>query len=121
MPAVREAVVDGLFYPAAPAALRAQVVDYLAGVGRADDIGGAPKLLIAPHAGYEYSGAVAARVYALLGARREPIVRRVVLLGPAHRVALGGQRHPTPRLSRRRWARWPSTSRRWLAWTSCRK
>src|SRR6185295_10426490 len=73
---------------------RAQVVDYLAGVGRADDIGGAPKLLIAPHAGYEYSGAVAARVYALLGARREPIVRRVVLLGPAHRVALGGLAAP---------------------------
>jgi len=94
MPAVREAAVDGLFYPAAPAALRAQVVDYLAGVGRADDIGGAPKLLIAPHAGYEYSGAVAARVYALLGARREPIVRRVVLLGPAHRVALGGLAAP---------------------------
>jgi len=94
MPAVREAAVDGLFYPAAPAALRAQVVDYLAGVGRADDIGGAPKLLIAPHASYEYSGAVAARVYALLGARREPIVRRVVLLGPAHRVALGGLAAP---------------------------
>lgn len=32
MPAVREAVVDGLFYPAAPGALRAQIVDYLAGV-----------------------------------------------------------------------------------------
>lgn len=94
MPAVREAAVDGLFYLAAPAALRAQVVGYLAGVGPADDIGGTPKLLIAPHAGYEYSGAVAAHVYALLGAGREPIVRRVVLLGPAHRVALGGLAAP---------------------------
>ena len=63
MPAVREAVVDGLFYPAAPAALRAQVVGYLTGAGAADDIGRTPKLLIAPHAGYEYSGAVAAHVY----------------------------------------------------------
>jgi AmmeMemoRadiSam system protein B len=93
MPAVREAVVDGLFYPAVPAALRAQVVDYLAGVGAADDIGLTPKLLIAPHAGYEYCGAVAAHVYALLGWRRA-IVRRVVLLGPAHRVALGGLAAP---------------------------
>ena len=36
MPAVRRAVVDGLFYPAAPAALRAQVADYLASVGTDD-------------------------------------------------------------------------------------
>jgi hypothetical protein len=94
MPAVREAAVDGLFYPAAPAALRARVVAYLAGVGAADDVGCTPKLLIAPHAGYEYCGAVAAHVYALLGRRRGPIVRRVVLLGPAHRIALGGLAAP---------------------------
>jgi len=78
MPAVREAVVDGLFYPAAPAApaaLRAQVVDYLVGVGAAA-VERTPKLLIAPHAGYEYCGAVAAQVYALLGRRHEPIVRQ---------------------------------------------
>ena len=94
MPAVREAVVDGLFYPAGSAALHAQVVDYLAGVGATDNIGRTPKLLIAPHAGYEYSGAVAAHAYALLARRREPIIRRVVLLGPAHRVALGGLAAP---------------------------
>ncbi len=94
MPAVREAVVDGLFYPAAPAALRAHVADYLAGVGTVDDVGRTPKLLIAPHAGYEYCGEVAAHAYALLGRRREPIVRRVVLLGPAHRVAVRGLAAP---------------------------
>ena|SRR5580765_934968 len=95
MPAVREAVVDGVFYPAVPAALRAQVVDCLAGVSDAVHDGGrTPKVLIAPHAGYEYSGVVAAHAYALLGARREPIVRRVVLLGPAHRVAVGGLAAP---------------------------
>lgn len=94
MPAVREAFVEGLFYAAAPAALRAQVVDYLAGVGGANDVGRTLKLLIAPHAGYEYCGAVAAHAYALLGRRREPIVRRVVLLGPAHRIALGGLAAP---------------------------
>jgi len=94
MPAVREAAVDGLFYPAAPAALRARVLAYLAAANAATDIERTPKLLVAPHAGYEYCGAVAAHAYALLGRRREPIVRRVVLLGPAHRVALGGLAAP---------------------------
>ena len=61
MPALRLAVVGGLFYPAAPAALRAQVADYLAAAGVDDnDAGPPPKLLITPHAGYEYCGAVAA-------------------------------------------------------------
>ncbi len=90
MPAVRRAVVDGLFYPAAAAALRAQVADYLAGVGADDDAAGLPKVLIAPHADYDYCGAVAACAYALLRRRREPIISRIVLLGPAHRVAVRG-------------------------------
>lgn len=91
MPAVRRAVVDGLFYPAAPEALRRQVADHLAGVGADDDPARGPaKLLITPHAGYEYCGAVAAHAYALLGRRREPAIRRVVLLGPAHHVWVSG-------------------------------
>ena len=94
MPPVREAAVDGLFYPAAPAVLRAQVVDHLAGVGAVAGTGCPPKLLIVPHAGYEYSGAVAAHAYALIGGRRETTVRRVVLLGPAHRVAIDGLAAP---------------------------
>ena len=94
MPAVREAVVDGLFYPAAPGALRAQIVDYLIGAGAADDAACAPKLLITPHAGYEYCGAVAAQAYALLGRASARGIRRVVLLGPAHRVALDGLAAP---------------------------
>jgi AmmeMemoRadiSam system protein B len=94
MSAVRRAVVDGLFYPAARAALRAQIADHLAGVEADDDPERPPpKLLIAPHAGYEYCGAVAAHAYALLG-RREPIISRVVLLGPAHRVAVLGLAAP---------------------------
>jgi len=61
MPAVRQAVVDGLFYPAAPAALRALLAQYLTGTDVDDDAACArPKLLITPHAGYEYCGAVAA-------------------------------------------------------------
>lgn len=95
MPAVREAVVDGLFYPAAAGALRARIAEYLAGANASDAAAGrAPKLLITPHAGYDYCGAVAARAYALLarpGARR---ITRVVLLGPAHRVALDGLAAP---------------------------
>jgi len=61
MPVVREAFVEALFYLAA--ALRAHVVAHLAGVGTADDVGRTPKLLIAPQAGYEYYGAVAARLW----------------------------------------------------------
>lgn len=49
----------------------------------------APKALIVPHAGYVYSGATAALAYARLAARRADI-RRVVLLGPVHRVPVRG-------------------------------
>ena len=95
MSAVRRAVVDGLLYPAARNALRAQVAHYLVGVGADDDaVHPPPKLLITPHAGYEYCGAVAAHAYALLGRRRAPIVNRVVLLGPAHRVHFLGLAAP---------------------------
>lgn len=95
MPAVREAVVDGLLYPAAPGALRAQIVDCLAGVDAADDAQSVPpKLLIAPHAGYEYCAAVAAQAYALVGRPGTRAISRVVMLGPAHRVALDGLAAP---------------------------
>ena len=53
-----------------------------------------PKALIVPHAGYAYSGPVAARAYLTL----EPgagVVRRVVLVGPSHRVAFEGLAVPT--------------------------
>ena len=54
-----------------------------------------PKLLITPHAGYAYSGAVAATAYALLGrGRHAAAVTRVVLLGPAHRVRVDGLAAP---------------------------
>lgn len=50
---------------------------------------GTPKALIVPHAGYIYSGVVAARAYARLGELRGRILR-VVLLGPSHRVYVRG-------------------------------
>jgi MEMO1 family protein len=90
MLAVRHAVVDGLLYPAAPAALRARVADCLSGARADEHAAPLPKLLITPHGGYEYCGAVAGRAYALLKRRHACRVSRVVLLGPAHRLAMHG-------------------------------
>jgi len=89
---VRPAAVAGAFYPAEPGDLRFQVDQLLAEAEHAPltpSDAGSPKALIVPHAGYVYSGSIAASAYALLRpvARR---VRRVVLLGPAHRVHLRG-------------------------------
>jgi len=54
----------------------------------------APKVLIVPHAGYVYSGPIAASAYRLLAPLRARI-NRVVLLGPAHRVYLQGMAVPS--------------------------
>jgi hypothetical protein len=75
-----------MFYPAEPAQL-AQDVRQLLGEASPPDL--VAKALIVPHAGYIYSGAVAATAYASLA----PVaarIRRVVLLGPTHRVAVRG-------------------------------
>ena len=84
---VRAPAVAGLIYPAEPARLRADVEAMLAAARRADDGGTAPAALIVPHAGYVYSGPTAALAWARAGARRGR-VRRVVMLGPAHRVGV---------------------------------
>jgi len=83
---VHEPAVAGGFYPGDPAALVA-AVDTVLRAARPEIR--APKAVIAPHAGYVYSGAVAATAYAGLAARRAEI-RRVVLFGPAHRLAFKG-------------------------------
>ena len=88
---VRPPAVAGLFYPAEPGELRACVQRLLA---ENPAVGPAPKALIVPHAGYVYSGPVAARAYNLL-APLAASLRRVVLLGPAHRVPLRGLALPT--------------------------
>lgn len=81
---IRPPAVAGTFYPADTAVL-AHVVDaYLKSAHHFDLT---PKALIVPHAGYIYSGAIAATAYATLSANR---IRRVVLLGPTHRVAVRG-------------------------------
>ena len=84
---VKPPSVAGVFYPADPAELRRQVRGFLSSVkpGKSD----APKAVIAPHAGYRYSGPVAGSAYAPLIALAGKI-KRVVLLGPAHRVPFHG-------------------------------
>jgi MEMO1 family protein len=86
MPNIRSPAVAGLFYPAEPRQL-AHDVQQLLDCARPFNL--IPKALIVPHAGYVYSGAIAATAYATI----RPIavrIRRVVLLGPTHRVAVRG-------------------------------
>ena len=78
--------VAGMFYPGDGGALRREVDAHL---GQAGADGPTPKALIAPHAGYRYSGPVAASAYARLKPRAHEI-RRVVLLGPSHYHPLHG-------------------------------
>ena len=92
MPAVRPAAVAGSFYPRESATLAAEVAGYLA-ASHADPSGAPPKAVIAPHAGYAYSGPIAASIYARLAPLRGR-VRRVVLAGPAHRVYVRGAAIP---------------------------
>lgn len=92
--AVRPAALAGSFYPARPDQLAGMADFYLAQPGGSTLP--APKALIAPHAGFVYSGPIAARAYARLGPGRATI-RRVVLLCPNHRVALRGIAAPTAR------------------------
>ncbi len=89
---VRETAVAGQFYPGTAAELDATVRNFLedaeAGQGPVPQ-GTVPKAIIAPHAGYVYSGAVAASAYARL-VPAASVITRVVLLGPCHRVAVRG-------------------------------
>ena len=89
MPTSRPPAVAGAFYPADPQALLTEVSDLLDGVEGFDVRFGYPKVLIVPHAGYIYSGAAAAHAYDEL-VRARGFIRRVVLLGPVHRVAVRG-------------------------------
>jgi MEMO1 family protein len=83
---VKQPAVAGFFYPADAIELRQMITKMLSAASVKTD---PPKALLAPHAGYIYSGPIAANVYASL----EPVksvIKRVVLLGPAHRVYLKG-------------------------------
>lgn len=91
MTAVRQPAVAGLFYPDDRERLL-MTLDQLMTEMVSD--APVPKALIVPHAGYPYSGGVAARAYAQLAAEAGRI-SRVVLLGPAHRVPFRGLAAPS--------------------------
>ena len=86
MQTTRPAAVAGTFYPADKHQLQSMIQGFL---DAAQPEGGLPKAIIAPHAGYIYSGPIAASVYVRLRQGRGKI-SRVVLLGPAHRVGFRG-------------------------------
>ena len=90
MTTVREPAVAGTFYPNDAAALSAMISTYMEGDAGLD----CTKAIIAPHAGYVYSGSVAGEVYRKLGSAHDRI-KRVVLLGPSHRVAFKGMAVPS--------------------------
>ena len=87
MTVIREPAVAGSFYPG-DAGVLGRTVEFLLDEAEYGEYG-APKALIAPHAGYIYSGCVAASAYVHLRPYRGQL-ERVILLGPCHRVPVKG-------------------------------
>ena len=83
---VRQPAVSGQFYPASPEELRRMITQFFEQVPT-QDISGDLVAIICPHAGYVYSGQVAAHSYTLLKGKE---IRTVVLAGPSHRFHLEG-------------------------------
>ncbi|RDH82572.1 MAG: AmmeMemoRadiSam system protein B [endosymbiont of Galathealinum brachiosum] len=83
----RPAAVAGMFYAGDPQQLSSDIQQFLDQADNPTNI--IPKAIIAPHAGYQYSGSVAASAYKLLTSISNKI-KQVILLGPAHRVAFSG-------------------------------
>lgn len=87
MDRVRQPAVSGMFYPADRDELSGTINSYLEKAHA--PAGPVPKAIIAPHAGYIYSGPIAATAYSCL-VPAAAVIRRVVLLGPSHRVPFYG-------------------------------
>jgi AmmeMemoRadiSam system protein B/AmmeMemoRadiSam system protein A len=79
---IRKPVVAGMFYPSDPHKLRQLVHGYIGNVGKGH-INGEIAALISPHAGYMYSGQVAAHAYKLVEGMH---FDDVVVIAPSHRV-----------------------------------
>jgi AmmeMemoRadiSam system protein B len=92
---VRLPAVAGTFYPADPNRLASQVSGFLSAASVWE--GGHPRALIVPHAGYIYSGPIAASAYVTVDPTK---VRRVVLVGPSHFVRFRGVALPGARAFR---------------------
>ncbi len=92
MTSVRYPAVAGMFYPDDPVELDEMIRAFLAEAKK--EKSPVPKAIIAPHAGYIYSGPVAASAYRQLLPARD-MIKRVVLLGPAHRVPFRGLAVPS--------------------------
>jgi len=87
MDIIRQPAVAELFYPGNAHELGEMVDGFLRQV--VPSLPTTPKAIIAPHAGYIYSGPIAASVYAEL-AKSADCIKTVVILGPSHRVAFHG-------------------------------
>jgi AmmeMemoRadiSam system protein B/AmmeMemoRadiSam system protein A len=83
---VRESALAGGWYPADPKEL-SDYVDGLLDAAKAEPAQGPIRALIAPHAGYVYSGATAAQVFSLV---RGGVYRRLMVLAPSHRSGFEG-------------------------------
>lgn len=106
---VRAPAVAGMFYPGKPDDLVQVIGEYLGSSIRVPEI--RPKAIIVPHAGYQYSGPVAASAYASLESVADDITR-VILIGPAHRLSFSGIATHSAVAFRRRWGRCPLIARR---------
>jgi MEMO1 family protein len=84
---IRPPAVAGMFYPADGATLRRSVRNCLDAAK--PDPAVSPKAIIAPHAGYVYSGPIAASAFAYF-LSQQPDIRRIILVGPSHRIPFNG-------------------------------
>mgnify|MGYP000421614602 FL=1 len=89
---IRPSAVAGMFYPGDPDELSNQITGFIN--EKPNKTTEVPKAIIVPHAGIVYSGSIAAAAYRTLLQYRH-IIRKVILLGPAHRVYLNGLALPT--------------------------
>lgn len=110
---VRPAAVAGQFYPADDRVLRTQVGEMLASAMPLEVVS-APKAIVVPHAGYMYSGPIAAAAYAAIAPLRKAI-RRVVMFGPAHRMAVDGFALPAAQVFATPLGEVPLSRADWLA------
>jgi len=85
-PTVRQPAVAGGFYPASPAELRRMIDGYLSNVPE-EKVKGRIYALLCPHAGYQFSGQVAAYSFKELEGRHYDTV---IIIGPSHHIRLDG-------------------------------